>query len=158
MAWSEVALVLAGSTGPLVITLVNHRVTRRQEAERWQREDTSATTNLYAEFIAQATQVVADWCDYSTLAPDTEEEERKLGEARDRTYAELNLVASKVRLTAPPGLTERAEAVLAEVRTAAEVARRAQRGGCTPEDWIDLQGDFAAARQAFVEAARNGRS
>jgi hypothetical protein len=156
MAWSEVALVLAGSAGPLFITVLNNRVARQQQTDVWRREDTVATTDLYAEFIATATQVVADWSDYATLPPDTEEEERKLGEARDRTYADLNLVAAKVRLTAPPYLMDKAEAVLAEVRNAADVARRAQRGGCTPEDWVDLQKDYAAARKAFVETARNG--
>jgi hypothetical protein len=152
--WSEVGLVLAGSVGPLLVTVVTQRGARRDRDEDRRRGDLQATLALHAELVAACTQVDADWCDYAVFPPRDVDEERELDAARDAHYASLNLLAARVRLTAPPGVRAATEVLLAEVRHAQQLARGAQRGEPDERAWVEHGRTFAAARDAFLDAAK----
>jgi hypothetical protein len=156
-AWGDVALVLAGSAGPLAIAAVNIRSDRDKERVRAEREESLRRQDNYARFVASATTVVADWCDYALIPPRTTDEERLLDDRRDAHYADLNAVAATIRLTATPAVVAAAEDLLAVVRdarsVAREVSREADRDAATAR-WGDVDARFAAARAAFVAAGR----
>lgn len=152
--WSEVGLVLAGSVGPLLVTVVTQRNARRDRAEERNREDRLGTQSLYAELVAACAQVDADWCDYADFPPRSYEEERELDAARDAHYAELNLLAARLRLTAPAVVLDAAEDLLAQVRDARGLARAAQRGAPDQGVWAEHAAAFAAARDRFLAAAK----
>ena len=156
--WQDVALVLAGSAGPLAIAGVTIRSDREKERARWAREEAQRRQDVFARFVASATTVVADWSDYALVPPRTTEEERLLDERRDAHYADLNAVAATVRLTAPPPVVEAAEELLAVVRdarsTARELASDPDRSAAATR-WSDVDGRFAEARQRFVAAGRS---
>ena len=153
--WSDIALVLAGSAGPLVVTLATQRGVRRDRAEDRRREDVRATQSLYAEFVAACTQVDADWCDYAVFPPRSFDEERELDAARDQHYASLNLLAARVRLTAPPGVVAAAEGMLGELRDVQVLARAEQRGSPDDRVWGEHRRSFAGSRDAFLAAAKD---
>ena len=152
--WSDIALVLAGSAGPLVVTLATQRGVRRDRAEDRRREDLRTTQSLYAEFVAACTQVDADWCDYAAFPPRDFDEERELDATRDAHYATLNLLAAQVRLTAPPGLVAAAEAMLGELREVQVLARAEQRGSADERVWGEHRRSFTGSRDAFLAAAK----
>jgi hypothetical protein len=153
-AWSDVGLVLAGSAGPLVITVVTLRHTRRIEAERDRAETIAKQGDLHARFLAAAAQVLADWADYVILQPDTFDEERSLDERRDTHYDELNHAVARIRLTATPQVATAAEEMLEELRNAQETARATERGTSTADAWREITQGFVDARTAFITAAR----
>lgn len=150
MDWTQVALVAAGSAGPLIITLVTLRNNRMLEAERRGREERDETLDACARFVAAATQVVADWGDVVSFPPAGPAEERALDERRDVHYAELNSVSALVRLTGEADVVAAAEALLGRVRQAASVARARP----DPAEWPEVEADFAGARDAFVAVVR----
>ena len=153
-AWSDIALVLAGSAGPLVVTLATQRGARRDRAEDRRREDLRTTQALYADFVAACTQVDADWCDYAVFPPRDFDEERELDAARDAHYATLNLLAARVRLTSPADVVAAAEAVLAELREVQVLARAEQRGSPDDERWAAHRRSFSGARDGFLAVAK----
>jgi hypothetical protein len=152
--WSDIALVLAGSAGPLVVTLATQRGVRRDRAEDRRREDLRARQSLYAEFVAACTQVDADWCDYALFPPRSFEEERELDAVRDGHYASLNLLAAQVRLTAPPAVVAAGEGMLAELREVQVLARASQRGAPDDHVWAEHRRSFTASRDGFLVAAK----
>ena len=156
--WQDVALVLAGSAGPLAIAGVTIRSDREKERTRWAREEAQRRQETFARFVASATTVVADWSDYALVPPRTTEEERLLDERRDAHYAELNAVAATVRLTAPPAVVDAAENLLAIVRdaraAARELAQEPDRAAAAVR-WGDVDSRFADARRQFVATGRS---
>ena len=156
--WNEIALVLAGSAGPLVITLVSQRAARLERTEAQVREDVRATQSLYAEVVATCTQLDSDWRDYAVFPPRSYEEERELDASRDAHYADLNLLAARIRLTAPPPVVTAAEELLRAVRDVQGLARAAQRGAPDEQRWADHDAAFAAARDRFLAAAKGAMS
>lgn len=153
--WSDIALVLAGSAGPLVVTLATQRSVRRDRAEDRRREDRHSTQSLYAEFVAACTQVDADWSDYAVFPPRSFEEERTLDLARDVHYADLNLLAARVRLTAPAAVVGAAEGLLIEVRGVQALARETQRGEPDEKPWAEHRAAFSTARDVFLDEAKD---
>lgn len=155
--WSDVGLVLAGSTGPLAIALINALTNRRLEKERWHRQDRDQRRQLYSQFIGMANQVFADWLDYANMPPRTIEDERKLDERRDANYQQLNVLSSLVRLTAPDDVVASAEQLLQALRGTQRTAREAAAPGATgipQERWSSHSEEFGKARKQFVAAIR----
>jgi hypothetical protein len=62
-----------------------------------------------------------------------------------------------VRLSAPPEVAAAAETILAAVRRSLQSAREAAKNfgrGAGDDRWPEVEAEFAAARKAFVNAAR----
>ena len=156
--WGEIGLVLAGSAGPLIVTLANARTSAAQERNRWRREDRGRIRNEQARFIAAATQVLADWFDYATVPARSIDEERELDERRDAHYAHLNELSALLRLCAEPEVVREAEAMLAELRIAQRAARDTpakETPGVAPAEWPEIEARFAAARARFIATCRD---
>jgi hypothetical protein len=154
--WQDIGLVLAGSVGPLAVAIANGSFNRRLEMSRWKHTERDAQRDMYAHFIASATQLVADWLDYETLPPKSEEDERKLDEVHDAHYHELVILTSMVRITANAAVVKGGEEILRVVRDAKKLARRSREPGTviTSPEWLEIEHEFAAARTQFVNALR----
>ncbi|MGQ0434854.1 MAG: hypothetical protein ACT4OV_07180 [Microthrixaceae bacterium] len=126
-----------------------------QEADR-RREAVQRRRELYAGFIAAATQVVGSWLGIMGR-PIDEATLRAADDDREDHYRELQKLAAMVRISASSEVAAAAEVLLTEVRRTQASVRAALQAGTADvpsAEWDELEAAFADARDRFVEVVR----